>query len=94
MIARMKANAIDKHKGRLKELKLQEKWRQEPATSVAIEYQFQWLAERVGLRNPIFLHGIANCFDSYNQKQRDTLYDILKSIEEHLRRSPFQWSVL
>jgi hypothetical protein len=94
IITRIKANAICTHKSRLKELKLQEKWRQEPAKSIAIEYQFRWLAERVGLRNPNFLHGIASCFDSYTQKQRDTLYDILKSIEEHRPRAPFQWSIL
>jgi hypothetical protein len=34
----MKAIAIDQWKSRLKQLKLQEKWRQEPVKSITIEY--------------------------------------------------------
>jgi hypothetical protein len=90
----MKENRLKELRARLRQYKLQEKWREESTSSISIEYQLRWLAKRAGVRRPDFLHGVAECFDEYTSKQRKTLYDILKSIEEHLPQPPISWMIL
>jgi hypothetical protein len=90
----MKENALKEMRARLRRYKLEEKWRNELTNSMSIEYQLQWIAKKAGVKKPDFLHGIAINFDDYTPKQRKTLYDMLKSIEEHLPQPQIPWSVL
>jgi hypothetical protein len=94
IIARMKKNALSELRARLQQYKLQEKWREEPTSSISIEYQLRWLAKQAGARKPDFLHGVANCFDDYTPEQRKTLYNMLKNIQEYLPEPPIPWSIL
>jgi len=91
LVIRMRDDAVEQWRERLKRLQLEERWRDEPPSSISIEYQLQWLATRAGVRNSDFLHGLAGCFDDYKPEQRKKLYGILKSIEEHLPRPRIQW---
>jgi hypothetical protein len=91
LISRMRDDVIEQWKERLRRLQLEERWREEPPTSLSIEYQLRWLGSKAGVRNSNFLHGIAACFDDYTPQQRKKLYEILRSIEERLPRLPIQW---
>lgn len=93
-IALMQADVLEQLRDLLKKRRLQEDRLKGPISSMDLECQLKWLAEKAGVRDARrIMHGTAVCFDSLIPHQRSTLFGLLSDIEENVpQRQQIHWT--
>ena len=89
---RMKTDWLQQFQSRLEELRLSERSRKEPVSSVALELLLKRLASKVGIKNRSIVHGVAPDFDDFGPKRRKVLYQILANILTSTRWPGINWT--